>query len=401
MRFIYQAKNSPDKLVSGVIEADSRVLAETLLLNKGLFLVSVDEEPQTSSRRFVILERIRRQDVNIFTQQLSSLINAGIPLLKALEIIIEQVQNSKFRTLLVNVREKVKQGTSLSEALSDYAHTFGNLYVALVHAGESSGSLDKVLVSLSEFAEEEDDLRSKIQVALSYPALILAVGIITLYILFSFVIPKLSFLFYGISDTLPLATKLLLGASDFFRIKGILVLVVLSASIFIFIKRQSKTEQGQLKLSKFILGLPIIGSFIKKVQMLVFIKTSSLLLSHGISISRTLEVASKTVTNKFLFEKLNEARLDVINGASLKEALRQRQCLEPFAINLITSAEQSGSFDFAFTKIYDIYRRDIERVVKTFTSLLEPAMILIMGIIVGFVVMAILLPIFQANLILK
>lgn len=401
MRFIYQAKNSPDNILEGVIEADNHPAAAALLVKKGFFPLLIEEE--SISRRFFLdgfLNRIRHRDVNIFTQQLSNLISAGLPLLKTLSVAYEQTGNQKLKSILSDVKERVEKGSSLSEALKEHKQVFKNIYTALIRAGELSGSLDKTCLSLSGLMENEEDLRLKIQAALSYPILISIVGVISLYILFTFVIPKLGFLFLSFGDVLPLPTKILFSFSNFLRSKSLLLIGIFIIAFFV-LKEYLKTDKGRFKLDGLILRIPLFGNFIKKGQMAGFTKTLGLLLRHGLGIVDSLEIASHTIKNKVLYEKINRLRLDVVGGLSLRESLRSKDYLDSSAVSLIAIAEESATLDSIFDKISDIYNREIERNVKIFTSLLEPIIILIFGIIVGLVVLAMLLPIFQMNLILR
>ncbi|MEW6407066.1 MAG: type II secretion system F family protein [Patescibacteria group bacterium] len=399
MNFIYQAKNSPSQIIEGAIEADSILHAQAVLARKGLFPIFIKEEIKNKIN-FHFLNRISQRDINIFTQQLSNLINAGMPLLKALEIIYNQTSNRRFKAILFDIKDKVKTGFTLSSAISDHKDIFRNHYIALIRAGESSGALDKVCFSLSEFSESEEDLRSKIQVALSYPLFIFIVGAATLYILFTFIIPKMSFIFLSLTDSLPLPTRVLLALSNFLKTKGLLI--VLALGLFFYLtKRYLKTVDGKFKFDKAVLRLPLLGNFIKKNQIAIFIKTLSLLTKYKIPIPDALNIASYTITNRLLFEKVNELRLDILKGMSFRDSLKENDYLEFFAVDLISTAQESGSFEFALNKISDIYNRDIERNIKIFTSVLEPMMILIMGIIVGLIVSAMLLPIFQMNLLIK
>ncbi|NQT95825.1 MAG: type II secretion system F family protein, partial [Candidatus Omnitrophica bacterium] len=385
-------------------EAENAQQAAVKLSGMGLYTLSLEEETaafiKKSRGRQFFIKGVPLRDLSNFTRQLSNLLDSGLTILNALGVLIEQTDSPELKHTIGLLRDDVRDGATYSAALKKHPKIFSTLYVNMVGSGEISGTLEDVLRRLSDFLEKDEDTVSKIRASLAYPALMAFVGFITIFVLLSFVAPRLTAIFIDLGQALPLPTKLLIAISGFFAKFWIFILVGIAALIFTF-NRWSRTKEGKAVFDKFKLKVPVIGPFIQKGEIARFGRTLGTLISNGVPIVQALGVANTTIGNDIIRQELDKARKDVVEGAPLSKSIRQSKNFPSMMINMIAVGEESGTLERSLFKIADAYDTELDRSIKTLTSMIEPALILFMGIVVGFIVIAMLLPIFQLNMMVR
>ena len=403
-RFIYKAKSGPANIKEGVIEADNQSQAVLKLSKMGFFILSVEEETaafiKRSRGRLLFFKSIPLRVLSNFTRQLSNLLDSGLTMLNALSILIEQTENLYFRQVITNVRDDIRDGSTFSSALLKYPKVFSNLYVNMVSSGEISGSLEDVLKRLSDFMEKDEENISKVRSSMAYPALMAVVGLITIFILLTFVAPRLTAIFVDLGQALPLPTKILIWISSFLAMFWPIIIIGIVFGVIAFAK-WSKTKEGKTILDSLKIKIPLIGVFIQKVEIARFSRTLATLIGNGVPVIQALSTASNTVDNIPIKQDMEQARKDVVEGAPLSAGIKRSKNFPSMVTNMIAVGEESGTLERSLFKIADSYDVEIDRTIKTITSLLEPGLILFMGLIVGFIVIAMLLPIFQLNLMVR
>lgn len=399
-KFIYQAKKGPQEKVSGSLEAKSRSQAISLIEENGLFPISVEEiEEKAAGIGRIALRRIRPQEVTIFTRQFSNLIEAGLTISHALKVLSQQTPNPAFKRIIAGIDAQIKDGATLSDALIGYPKQFSQFYCAVVKAGELSGALETVLNRLADFSEQEEKIRSDVLASLMYPTLIAGVGAITVYALLTFVVPKITLMFEETEQALPLATQSLIAVSKMFQAYWWLMLLIGAALIFMVKRGRSREEN--LLWDQTMLQLPVIGSIIQKSEMAHFVRTLSLLFESGVAMLAALEAVGRTMTNKVIQAEIKKIAQDIQDGSSLSVAVKKSKYFPVYVVNIISVGEEAGTLEKSLKRIAVSYEQEISRLMRTLTSLLEPVMILLMGLVVAFIVVAMLLPIFQINLMAK
>lgn len=400
----YRAKKGIDQTIEGILEAENKEDAVSKINTLGLIAVRLEEvsAPYDSLNyaQFTLWfsRKISLRQINIFSSQLSSLIKSGVPLLRALGIIIEQTDNLYFKDILGKISQDVKVGRTFSEALAGYPAVFPPLYLAIIKAGEVSGTLDAALDRISVYLRNKEDTLSKIRNAMIYPLIMGLVGLATFIFMLVFVIPKLKDAYLVAGGELPLPTQILLSISGFLRANWLFGLIILFC-LFVFGRKFFKKRKELA--GAFLLKIPMYGKFLLKSEIAQLCRTLELLLTSGVKILSALELAAPVLSNEIIKRELLESGVQIKEGGSLGRGLKNSKVLPAFMINFITIGEESGKLNEIFKEIADYYERDTADALKIFTAQLEPIMILAIGLIMGFVVMAMLLPIFQLNMMVK
>lgn len=400
--FFYRAKTSPHKIIEGSIEAESQMQAVNKLIRQGYFPISVEEVEENLScrQRTFFFKKVSAKDLHIFTHQLYSLVGSGLTLLSALNTIISQTQNRYLKSVLLDVISKIKDGRSFFEALSNWPDVFSRLFVAMIKSAEVGGNLEEVLKRLEDYSSKEQELRANIREALAYPFFIAIISILTVLILLGFVIPRLMIMFEEMEEVLPLPTRILITTSGFLKNYGWLILVIIFVIIFIFMRRL-KSPESRFVLDRFKLKFPLLGGIIQKIEISRFSRTLSTLLFSGVPIVPALEITQGVVNNAVLREEIKGFQDKIKEGANFSSVIKSSPYFPVFMTNIISVGEEAGALEGSFLRVADEYTQETESTLKTLTKLLEPTMILIMGLIVGFIVISMLLPIFQINLIVR
>lgn len=387
----YQALKKNGSANHGVIEADSERQARQLLRDQGLIPTHVQALTQ---QRTLSKKTLSAADLSLLTRQLATLLAASIPVEEALRGVSEQTEKNKVRELIIGIRSKVLEGYGLAQAMSQYPQAFPELYRATVSSGEQTGHLDSVLEKLAHYTERQQQTRQKIQQALIYPLLMIIVSIGIISFLLSFVVPKIIEVFTNSGQTLPLMTLVLIHISDFIKDYGLYCLVILLLLGFAF-KRSLRNQPIKSAWDKILLRLPIIAYLIKTVNVARYIHTFGILFAAGVSILETMRVSASLITNSMMRQAFDFAAIRVREGGSIQESLKETRYISPMALHLIASGEKSGQLAQLMERAASHLDNEVNRLIDTSLTLLEPIIILLMGGVVLFIVLATLLPIFS------
>ncbi len=403
-KFIYKAKQGPEKIIDGAIEAESHESAVARISKMGYFPISVkrEEESLASSggKALYLFKKVKLHDLAIVTRQLADLLDSGLTLARALHVIHDQTENKYLRSVISDIRDDVEDGRPLSEATGKHPRIFSKLYVSMVRSGETGGALERILIRLAEFSETQQEIENKVKSALAYPIVMASVGIVTIFVLITFVIPRIVGMFEDLGQALPIPTAILVGVSNVIINYWYLILGGLGLAIFSFM-RVRKTKEGRFYIDQFKLHMPVFGQLISKSEIARFSRTLATLLANGVPILTGLDVVADTMQNACLKRDIDEAYRFVRDGKSLAAGLARGKYFPMFATNMITVGEEGGQMEKALFKVADSYEREMDNAIKIMTSLLEPALIVVMGLVVGFIVISMLLPIFQINIITR
>ena len=399
----YTALDRAGKNIAGIIDADSTVAARQKLRASGKFPVDVRET--TSAARAEkggrvslpsVFNRVTADDIHALTRQLATLLNAGIPLVAALDALMEQSTSPPLKKIIAQIKESVNEGNSLTVSLSRHPKLFSNIYINMVRAGEASGSLDVVLERLAEFGEHQQALQGRFKAAMVYPIFMAIIGAAVLFFLLSFVVPNLTRIFTEMKQVLPLPTTLLIWFSDFMRFYW-WVIVLCVVAVILGIRKAVNTTRGRYIWDSLKLRLPVIGQINRKIALSRFGRTLGSLLQSGVPLITSLQIVRNIVNNVLIGDVIDAAMGDIQAGKSLNLALSRSAWFPPVFRQMISVGEQSGDLEGMLHKIADAYEREVETRITGMTALIEPIMILLMALIVGFIVVSILLPIFEMN----
>ncbi len=390
----YKAIDETGKTVQGIIDAESARGATDKLKRQGVFLSSLNEVKERRVRSFIPFRGINIAELAVTTRQFSTLISAGLPLEASLTALSEQTEDARLGQVLTQVKDRVSEGSSLANALGEHRNIFSDLYINIVKAGEASGTLDIVLLRLADFLEKQAALTSRVRSALIYPIFMFFIGGGVLFFTMTYVIPRIAKIFEDSEKALPVMTVILINVSGFFS-NHILLLLLAIPILVIAAYRFSRTERGRMFFDRLSLKLPIFGKLTSMVVISRFTRTLGTLLASGIPLLDALKIGEAVMGNQVYGKTLEEVRTNVREGASLAKPLRDSGVFPPLVTRMIAVGEQTGEMEQMLTKVADIYDQQVETMVSTLTSLLEPVMIVIIGAIMGFIVFAVLLPIFN------
>ena len=400
--FAYKALDQSGKNVEGLKEADSPRTLRSVLRRDGLYLTEVTGEkaakaasPEVNVRRWVG-GRVKADDVAVATRQLAVLVNAGIPLVDALTALVEQVDHERLKRVLSAVKQRVNEGSSLAEALGQHPKAFSNLYVNMIRAGESSGALDVVLFRLADFTESQARLRSKVLGTLTYPAAMLVIGSVIMGILFTVVIPKITKVFEDTKVVLPWTTRFLIAFSTFVHDWWWALGLLLAGGIYLFL-RWRQTPAGRARWDVWVLQAPIFGPLVRQVAVARFSRTLATLLKSGVPLLTSMDIVRNIVGNTRLAAVIEEARESIKEGESIAAPLKRSGEFPPLVYHMVAIGEKSGELEEMLGNVANAYDSQVETKVAALTSLLEPIMIVVMGVAVAFIVFSILMPILQIN----
>ena len=393
--FKYSAKDQRGSNVSGTLEVENRNILIEELRKRQLIIISV-EETKKKSKGFLVAQKVTLDDLVVFSRQLATMVNSGIPLVQSLDILSEQLEKSGFKGVIISMRDDIQTGLSLSSSLSKHTKIFSPLFINMVKAGESSGMLDEILDRLATYLEKTNSLKKKITAALIYPILVSVMAIVITTALLVFVIPKFKDIFDMFGGELPLPTRILLAISDNFTKFLPAVIVLLVAFGFIF-HRYVRTEKGKLKFDRLKLRLPVFGKLFQMVAVSRFSRTLSILVRSGVSILSSLEIVAKTTGNKIIEIAIDNVRLNIREGRSFAQPLMESGVFPPMVVRMISVGEQSGELEKMLSKISDFYDEQVDTVVSGLSSVIEPIIIVFLGLVIGSIVLAIFLPILKMS----
>jgi general secretion pathway protein F len=403
----YTALDTNGKKKKGVLDADSLAAARQKIRQAGTYPVEIKETipktRQSKKNSFLSLQtgqRVKQQEIHVATRQLATLLGAGIPQASSLNGLIEQTTNKTLKTIITQIKESVNEGNSLTSALSEHPRLFSKIYINMVRAGEASGSLDVVLERLAEFGERQQALRSRIKAALIYPIFMALVGTIVLFLLITFIVPSITKVFSDRNQILPLPTIILIKISSFLQSYWWLVLI-LCAGLVLGIRFFIHQPRGRYIWDKLKLSLPLLKDLNIKIAAASLGRTLASLLQSGVPLITSLQIVKNILNNVLLAEVLDEATEELEKGKSLSGILRGNPYFTPMLIQMIAVGEQSGALEKMLEKAADSYEKEVETKIMAMTSMIEPIMILVMGLVVSFIVVSILLPLFEMNQLIK
>jgi general secretion pathway protein F len=405
--YAYKALDDRGKNKNGITDAESLVAARQKLRNSGLFPVEVQEtqaETRISSRQQVefikFFNRVKASDITVMTRQLGILLGAGLPLVTSLNALIQQTTKESLAKIIVRIKEDVNEGQSLAAALSRYENVFSLFYINIIRAGEASGTLDVVLNRLAELREKQQALAGRIRAALAYPVFMFLIGSFILIFMMTFIVPRVTQVFEDMKHALPMPTVILIAVSDFLKsFWWIIIILIVGGIIALF--RFTRTPKGRLLRDRVILAFPVFGDLKMKVLISHFTQTLGALLQNGVPLLSSLEIAKNIVNNSVIADIIQKAREDVSEGRDLASALATDGIFPPIVVQMISVGEQSGELEQMLFHVARAYENEVESNIVAMTSLLEPVMILAMAVVVGFMVTAILLPIFEMSQLIR
>src|SRR5678816_4110048 len=388
--FTYTARSFAGEMRTATIDAASRDDVIAQLRRQRLNVVKIDEATPKKPRR----GHIKMRDIVILTRLFSTMINAGLPLVQAMTILAEQSQNKVLSDIMRKVVFDVESGNTVADALGKHPQAFSELYVNMVAAGEAGGILDTILMRLATFMEKNDALIRKVKGAMIYPGVIMSVAAIAVTVLLIFVIPVFENLFTSAGLALPLPTRIVMGASRFLKSYWYVVLAIIGVAVFMF-KRYNATSGGKLKIDRFMLKVPVLGDVLRKSAVSRFTRTLGTLISSGVSILDGLEITAKTAGNRVIQDAIMASRASIAGGDTIAAPLQKSAVFPPMVISMIAVGEQTGGLDEMLSKIADFYDEEVDAAVSGLLALMEPVMIVFLGIVVGGMVVAMYLPIFD------
>jgi type IV pilus assembly protein PilC len=390
-QFTYTARSANGELKSATIDAPNRDEVVKQLKQQRLNIVKIDEGSATKKKRG---GRIKMRDIVIFTRQFSTMINAGLPLVQALDILATQSENPALKDVTRQVVFDVESGNTVADALRKHPSAFTDLYVNMVAAGEAGGILDTILMRLAVFMEKNDALIRKVKGAMIYPSVIMSVAAIAITVLLVFVIPTFQTMFASAGIALPLPTRVVIGMSHILKTYWYVFIAVIVATFF-SIKRFYATANGKLTIDRMLLKAPVLGDVLRKSAVSRFTRTLGTLISSGVSILDGLEITAKTAGNRVIQDAIMESRSSIAGGETIAAPLKKSQVFPPMVISMIAVGEQTGGLDEMLSKIADFYDEEVDAAVSGLLALMEPVMIVFLGVIVGGMVVAMYLPIFD------
>lgn len=388
----YTARNATGQIQKGQLEAQSPEEVNAHLRKNRMMLVSVRQAPKGISLGGK--GRIKTRDTVVFTRQFATMINAGLPLVQSLTILAQQTENKALKDVTKSVVYDVESGNTLADAFSKHPKAFTDLYVNMVAAGEAGGILDTILLRLATFLEKSDALIRKVKSAMIYPGVIFTVAAAAVAILLIFVIPTFQAMFASVGMDLPLPTRIVIGASQLLINYWWAIIAVIGLTIFAFIKYRA-TESGRRNVDSLLLRLPVLGDLLRKSAVSRFTRTLGTLISSGVSILDGLEITAKTAGNRVVHDAVMQSRASIAGGDTIAAPLEKSKVFPPMVISMISVGEQTGGMDEMLSKIADFYDEEVDVAVGALLSLMEPVMIVVLGVIVGGMVVAMYLPIFD------
>ncbi len=415
MIFEYQALTREGSKVSDLLDAPSESSAKQKLKSRGLYVVRLAKHEMISkadqsreggtfnglynkTRKYLSLKLSSKQ-IGIFSRQLTTLLNAGMPLLVAITDIIDQIENKHFKRIIVDIKEKLEEGSSFSNCLARHNYVFSEMYINMVRVGENMGSLDQVIERLAEMEEKKNIIKNKIRSALYYPAFLSLFAIIVIIFLMVSAVPALARIFADMGKELPLPTRIVLAISGLLTNLYFILPFIAAVIIIIYMtNRYIKTPDGRKKADELKLKLPVIRTFYKKFIVLNFTQNLGILLNNRVDILKSFEIVKKIVRNIIIENQIEEVAKKVREGSSVSNALSKSDFLPKLVLGMINAGESSDQLDGMLIKIGNVYETEMDMTLTGLTSLIEPVIILVLGLIIGMIIISVLLPIFEMNL---
>lgn len=397
--FGYKVRSPQGNILTGTIEAREQRMVIDRLRHQRFIVLEIGEIKKSASKDLLdsinfLKKRVKQKDLVLFSRQLSTLIGAGVPIVQGLTILVEQIENPAFKKVITSVREDIESGTSITEALSRHSTVFGELYVNMVKAGELGGILDIILERLSAYQESAAALRGKIKAAMIYPAAIaLVAGGVTAFLMIV-VVPMFVKIFQQVGAELPLPTQILLMLSNFLK-RYIIFLIIGLIAFVVGLRQYYKTETGSMYIDTLLLRLPLFGPLLRKVAVAKFTRTFGTLVKSGVPILQALETVAKTSGNRVVEKAVLAAKDAIREGERISDPLKASGVFPPMVTQMISVGEETGNLDAMLSKIAEFYEQEVDAAVSGLTSLIEPVVVVFMGVIIGAIAVAMYMPMFQ------
>jgi len=401
--FEYIALDEKGRQLKGFIDASGISAARQKLREENIFPVEINqtetkkESALAGALKINLWERVSANQVAVFTRQLSTLLGAGMPLVPSLSILMQQEKNPLLKKSLAQIRGQVNEGKSLTEAMAEFPRIFPSFYLNMVRAGEASGTINLVLERLADFSENQQALMNKIRSALAYPIIMFIMGSAVIFLLMTFVVPKITGIFTDMNQTLPLVTIVLIKVSNFLKVFWWIILILLFGGLAAIRYMTTGTDSGRRAWDNIRLKIPVMGQINRKIAIARFCRTLATLLQSGVPLLTAMEIVRNIVNNVIIGDAIHQAARDLEEGKGLSGPLTKSGLFPPLVTEMIAVGEQSGTLETMLNRIAAAYENESQASITVMTSLLEPIMILFMGLVVGFIVVSILLPIFEMN----
>ncbi len=397
--YAYKGINSSGKNVKDKVNADGLPSAKQKIKALNIMLLEIKEQKSTENRqktKMTFGAKVNVTDLAVMTRQLATLIKAKIPIVESLAALMDQVENDTLKLILSELRQKVSEGTSLASAFSEYPKVFNTVYVNMVEAGEASGTLDIVLVRLADFTEAQVRLRNRVKGAMTYPVVMAVFGFMMMNVIFIFVIPKIAKIFESMKKELPLQTKICIWISNFLQSYWWLVIVAMFLTYYIF-KKYINTKKGESRWHSLQLKLPIFGILIKMINVSRFSSTLATLLNSGVPILTSLVIVKNLIPNVHMRKTIDNSREAVKEGSSIAGPLIQSGHFPPLVTHMIKLGERSGELEDMLKIVSENYEEQVDAKINGLTATLEPLMMIILGVAVGFIVVSVIVPMMSLN----
>lgn len=392
--YVWVAQGRAGEMKKGETEAVNEAAVRTQLRRQGLKPTRVKEKPKDLLEMLPLRGSVKGKDVVIFSRQFSTMISAGLPLIQCLDILASQEQNKSFARIIRNIKDDIEGGSTLTDALKKYPKVFDDLFINMIAAGEAGGILDTILNRLATYLEKAMKLKRKVKGAMTYPAVVLFVSFAVITLLLVKVVPVFQSIFAGMGRELPLLTQSLIDLSSFVTNNALYIVGALIVAVVALVKFY-QTDKGRYLFDRMILKPPVIGLLMRRVAIAKFTRTLSTMISSGVPILDGLEITSRTAGNKIIEKALMETRKNISEGKTIAEPLAATTVFPPMVVQMIAVGEATGSLDSMLTKIADFYDDEVETAVNAMTSMLEPMLMVFLGGVVGGMIVAMYLPIFQ------
>lgn len=398
-KYRYKVRDRTGALLEGELDADNVSAVATRLRKEGYIPIEIDRTAGTGFKTDLripgITDRIKLRDLAVFSRQLSTMVHAGLPLIRALGILTEQTESRQLAKIVADIRDDIEAGSSLSASMAKHPKAFDSLYVSMVKAGETGGVLDDVLLRVADTIEKQVALRQKVKSAMTYPIMALSLITVITAAMLIFIVPMFEELYNSLGGTLPLPTRILLMVSKFIAGWGGLVILVVVIGGIVFIVRWNRTENGKRTMDKVKLRIPILGGIAHKASLARFARTLSVLLRSGVPLLESLDIVGETVNNAVVSDAVADVKEGVRGGESLVAPLAHHSVFPPMVVQMMAVGEDTGALDTMLDKIAEFYEGEVEALVEGLTSLIEPLLILVMGIAVGGMLIALYMPMFN------
>jgi type IV pilus assembly protein PilC len=399
LKFEYRVRDKQGRMTSGFLEAEHKNSVVQKLLGQGFYIVSLKEIVQSSKDiklefKFSTLRKVSTRDLVVFTQQLSTMLAAGLPIIRSFKILGEQTANAKLRKAILEIKEDIESGLALWEAVAKHPEIFSRIYISMIKAGELGGVLDPVLERLAYHLEREQEINAKVKSASIYPMIICIFAVLMVIFIITFVMPMFIGMFQSSGVQLPLPTRILLGAGAFIKTWGLMLLLGILATIYLM-KRWGKTEGGRYFYDSLYLHLPLLGKTINRIAVARFARTMGTLVKSGIPVLQALEVMQEVVGNAVISRAIAQASSSIKEGETINVPLMETGVFEPMVTQMIAVGEETGTLDQMLMRMSDYYERELLYAVDALMAVIEPLLILVVAIMVGGVVVATLMPMFD------